>query len=345
MRLLSLRPWPDGPEIDLHPRISLIVGLLPFERVELVSTAHSIATGEVPVWEGRLEVHGVEMDFVESADVLGPMAECAPVVTAEEIAELASAAIPAVEPTKPAGAEQDMADMREHLAEIADELKVAEKLRAEMQGRVASAKANMRSGVFDELADADGSLKRAADLAGRPDPWTGTSDPAARLERISGMLPETKRCLGGLPVGDRSQLATAVAALRVAIGKGDVPLPDAAGLSEQLVVLKERWADVLAQFRSLGFDQDGATARLDSARAALRVAEQAATPRKVSAEESSEIERLHDECLEYWGQGRRRATTRRSPAKGLKAPNLSSIRSSSRSATRLGPNSEWGTGW
>ena len=99
-----------------------------------------------------------------------------------------------------------------------------------------------------------------------------------------------------------------------AIGKGDAPLPDAAGRSEQLVVLKERWADVLAQFRSLGFDQDGATARLDSARAALRVAEQAATPRKVSAEESSEIERLHDECLEYWdkvGGGLRRGAARK----------------------------------
>ena len=299
MRLLSLRPWPDGPEIELHPRISLIVGLLPFERVEIVSTAHSIATGEVPVWDGRIEVQGVEMNFVEAAEVVGPTAECAPVVTADEIAELASAPIPATEPTKPTSADANVADMREHLAEIADELKGAEKLRAEMQGRVASSKANIRPGVFDDLANADGSLKRAADLADRPDQWTGTSDPAARLERISGMLSETESHLVGLPSGDRVQLATAVAALRVALGAGDVPLPDAVALSERLVVLKERWADILAQFRSLGFDQDGATARLEAARAALRVAEQAATPRKVSAEELSEIEQLHDVCLEY----------------------------------------------
>jgi len=314
MRLLSLCPWPDGPEIDLHPRISLIVGLLPFERVELVSTAHSIATGEVPVWEGRLEVQGVEMNFVEAAEVFGPRAECAPVVTADEIAELASATMPAAVPTMPASEDNDMADMRQHLAEIAAELKGAEKLRAEMQGRVASAKANIKPGVFDDLANADGSLKRAADLADRPDQWTGTSDPVARLERISGVLSETERCLAGLPSGDRVQLATAVAALRVALSAGDVPLPDGVALSEHLVVLKERWADILAQFRSLGFDQDGATARLEAARAALRVAEQAATPRKVSAEELSDIERLHDVCLEYRdkvGGGIRRGSARK----------------------------------
>jgi len=314
MRLVNLRPWPDGPEIELHPRITLIVGLLPFERVELVSTAHSIAIGEVPVWDGCLEVEGVQMSFVESAEVLGPQAECAPVVTTDEIANLAGHPSLHGQPSEPRTEGDPMSVIREHLAEIADELSGAAKLRSEMQGRLASANANVDPQVFDELSRADGILKRSADLANRPDQWTGAADPAARLERISQMLALAESKLAELPVGDRVELARATAVLRVALSTGDMPLPEAVGLGERLNVLEERWADIVAQFRSLGFDRDGATARLESAQAALRAAEQAATPREVTSEETSEVERLHELCLEFHDKvdgGIRRGSARR----------------------------------
>lgn len=314
MRLVSLRPWPDGPDIEMHPRITVIVGLLPFERVELVSTAHSIATAEVPVWHGVLELDGTRMTLVEHAEVCGPRAECAPVITAEEVAGLIVRPSEMGQPQTGGIDEDSISRVRERLAQITDDLSGAEELRAEMQGRIATASANFDLQVFDELSRVDGILKRAADQADRPDPWTGVDDPAARLKRVSDLLHMVERKLVDLPLGDRVELARCCASLSVAIGTGDMPLPEAVGLREKLIVLQEKWSDIVAQFRSLGFDQDGATARLESARAAFRTAEQAATPREVTPEEVAEIERLHDICLELQDKaagGLRRGSARK----------------------------------
>jgi len=314
MRLVSLRPWLDGPEIRLHPRISVIVGLLPFERVELVSTAHSIAIGEAPVWNGILEVRGIEMSFVESAEILGPQADSAPVITTAEVADLAAEISGSTSVALNPDDDDPVSAIRDELAEIANKLSGVAGLRSGTQDRLTSANANFDAHAFDDLARVDGALKRAADLAERPDPWTGVGDPAARVERIRDMIEPIEIKFSELPEGSRADLAEAVALLRVALGTRDVPLPEAVCLGEKWMTLEEKRVDIVAQFRSLGFDQDGAMARLESARAALRAAEQAATPREVTKEETAEIERIHDlclECQEKAGGGIRRGAARK----------------------------------
>lgn len=266
MRLVSLRPWPNGPQLNLNPRITLIVGLLPFERVELVSTVHSIALGEIPVWEGSLELAGTEMNFIESAEVVGFRADNAPVITTDEIPMIVAESVADTDllMSDPDGSVENAL---KKLAEIEDELSGAEVLRSELRGKVASASANFDESVFDELARVDGELKRAADSAERPDPWTGVADPTLRLQRVEELLSDVEARLTTVPAGDRAGLAHATARLRVALGEGDLPLPDAVRLSEQWQILEERRSDLSRRFRSLGFDHDGALARLEIGRA------------------------------------------------------------------------------
>ncbi len=270
----------------------MIVGLLPLERVELVSTAHSLALGEEPQWDGVVEVAGVEIAFAEVADVIGHTADAAPIMTAAEIPEVMAyaAAVSRVDPTGP----DPLDGMRRTLNDIADELSVAHRLRAEMNARVASARANVDSDAFDRLDRTDNELRRAADQAGRPDPWTGVSDVDERTVHLEKVISDLDEYLSNLPSGDRVGLAADAATAKVALSEGDAHLPRAARLLETWRVHESRRRSIVARFRSLGIDRDGALARLESVRAALCAAEESATPREITDEEAAEIERVHD---------------------------------------------------
>jgi len=292
MRLKKFCPLAGGPDIQLHPRITLLIGLRPLEQVELVASAHSLALGEEPVWEGLLEVSGVEMTLSEAAKVIGRTAEAAPVATAEEFLDDwrrgRSAVIDRV--ASPAVLEKT----REQLAAIAEELTGAEKLRAEMNARVTSARANVDDEAFAKLDRAMGNLRRAADRSGRPDPWTGMSNVEGRLTELKCSIGEFDELLDELPRGDRVKLAGAVAEVRAALSENETQQPEAARLAEAWRVLDEHRRGVEERFVADGLDLDGALARLESTRAAFCVAEEAAIPRAITGREAAAVERAHE---------------------------------------------------
>jgi len=312
MRLTRLRPVVGGPTIRLHPKITLLVGLLPFERVELVSTAHSLALGEKPVWEGLVEVAEIEMTLTEAAEVIGRTAEAAPVAAAEAI--LADPSSPAASMADHASESADWQDLRAQMAEIAEELTGAEKLRAEMKARVTSARANVDRGAFVTLDRAVGVLRRAAEQTSRPDPWTGMSDAEGRLVELERSIREFDEFLDDLPTGDRVELAGALADARAAFNDGEVWIPEAARMVEAWSVLDEHRQAAEARILTDGVDRDGSLARLESARAAFRVAEEAAMPRAVTPQEAAEVERAHENFHIYHEKGS--AGLRRGTARG-----------------------------
>ena len=63
MRFIELSPDPAREGFALPRRLAVLRGLEPFERVQIVGLAHSVAMGDIGEWAGRVEVHGVRMDL------------------------------------------------------------------------------------------------------------------------------------------------------------------------------------------------------------------------------------------------------------------------------------------
>ncbi len=289
MQIKVLWPRSGGPEIQLHPKITVISGLLPAERIELVSTAHSLAIGDAPVWDGIVDVEGVEATLDEVGERFGKTADAALILTADRIID----------------SESDSRDhLRERRDDIVEQLSSAETLTLERHARVTAAQGNIDSDAFHKLDEADGVLLHAAKVAGRPDPWTDMSGVGERITQLNVTVAGIDDKIAKLPSGNRVDLVARTSTAKVAVSNSDEPMPQAAQMSEELAVLHAQRNDIEVKFRFLGFDVVAARARLESARAALKTAEEDAIPRPVGEREATAIERAHDELLSE----RKRAT-------------------------------------
>ena len=154
---------PGGRGLDLHPRLSVLVGAPPEARALLGSVFTALVDGTVPPTGGQLEVHGIRMDLdrvtlelldvrapvdpfldLDAPDVLrpgsrgtrGPDVSVTPVTPVTPVAPQAPAAAPPVpvadptpDPADPARgakeiAERDLLDLRLELRSVGGELTV-----------------------------------------------------------------------------------------------------------------------------------------------------------------------------------------------------------------------------
>ena len=302
MRFLELRPDGADPSFTLDPRLTLLRGLDPADRVALVGFVHSVAAGETFDWEGTVDVHGVQMALADMLDLVGPTAEAAVIVEATSL-------------TAPRGDEraqpeqQALADARAarvmletEVAQLAEELGAGGGLRRDMKARLAAADAAVDTSAGVRLDRADGELSRAGRAADRPDPWSGTIEPDGRMAGLQSLITDLDAQLAALPSGDRAELASAAATCRIAIADGTVADPEAAALAEAWLSLHQRLEGLESRVESTGGGTEAVAARLDEARAAARAAEDAAVPRTLAEDELGHLESLHERLVELEGK-------------------------------------------
>ncbi|MEO0495677.1 MAG: hypothetical protein AAF081_19895, partial [Actinomycetota bacterium] len=173
MRFLELRPDGVDAGFRLHPRVTLLAGLDPAERVALVGFVHSIAAGETFDWGGTVDVHGVETDLEAMLELVGETADAALIVEATSLAAIDDQPEVTEESRDHAAALAEVRALEDAIAGLAEELGAAGAVRREMTLRLESAQQRRDPSTGGRLDRVDGDLSRAARLADRPDPWTG----------------------------------------------------------------------------------------------------------------------------------------------------------------------------
>lgn len=302
MRFLELRPDGVGPSFGLDPRLTLLRGLDPADRVALVGFVHSVAAGETFDWEGTVEVHGVQMTLTDMLDLVGPTADAAAIVEATTLAAPRSDERVRPEQLALTEAQARRAELETEVSDLAEELGAAGGLRRDMKARLAAADGAVDRRAGASLDRADGELSRAARALGRLDPWTGTSAPQERIQALDAMIVELDRQLASLPSGDRAELASAAATCRLVLADGPVPDPEAVALAEAWLSLHQRLEGLESRVESTGGGTEAVAARLDAARAAARAAEDAAVPRSISEDEVAQLESLHERVVALEGK-------------------------------------------
>lgn len=327
MRFVELRPSPDRGSFHLHPRITWLRGLDPAARVAIVGLVHDVALGELPDWDGIVEVDGDEAPLRQTIARIGATADSALIVDAASLPEI-DIEVPAGAEDQQASlesAEQKLAELEERISGIAEELEASHNLRSQMIGHLKSSTAQVDAEAGDRLDRADGELLRAAHRADRPDPWTGIGDATDRTEHLRATIAELDEKLETLPSGDRASLAAAAATLRAALAAptgDDAPSPEAAALAQAWISLHQRLRGLESRMEASGGGTEVLAARLDEARAAARRAEDAAVPRRVTDEEAAELEELHEAMINAErraGKGVRRGAGRAAFEKAEKA--------------------------
>jgi hypothetical protein len=315
MRFVELRPTPGSSPIRLHHRITWLKGLDPAAGVAVVGMAHDVALGDPPEWSGTIDVDGVESDLRETLARVGQTAESALIIDAASLPEVASMHLedPAAGERSLETTQERLAELDERISGLAEELEASGTVRADMTATLTSALDLVDPWAFDALDQADGALGRAARLAERPDPWTGMSDVPERIENLSAHVEELDRMLAGLPSGDRSALAAAVATARASIVTGQVPSPEAMALAQAWSSLHQRLRGLESRMEAAGGGTEAVAARLDAARIAARRAEDAAVPRTITQDESDWLGQLHENLIQAEqkaGRGVRRTAGR-----------------------------------
>ncbi len=299
MRFVELRPDLARMSFELHPRITILRGLEPAARVAVVGFLHSVASGDTFDWCGVVEVHGILMSLDRALEIVGETAEAALIVEANRL--LDGVDDPRTEAAKAGRAHREAAAARaqidQAIADLAEELSGAERVRSQMTARLASAAVRIDQGAGRRLDRADGELGRAARRAGRPDPWTGMNNIPGRIVQLEELVAGLDQQLNELPTGDRPILAAAVATARAALSTGPVPCPEAAALAEAWMSLHQRLVGLESRMEATGGGTEAVAARLAAARSIARAAEDAAVPRSVLEEESVRLEELHDHVL------------------------------------------------
>ncbi|MEM7141913.1 MAG: hypothetical protein AAF548_12865 [Actinomycetota bacterium] len=301
MRFVELRPAPDRGSFHLHPRITWLRGLDPAARVATVGLVHDVALGEAPDWEGIVEVDGTQSSLADLIPLLGETAESALIIDAASLPEPGPRDDGAdAQRASLAGAEQKLRELDARIASLGEELAASGKVRSDMVAHLTSAKAQVERDAAIRLDRADGALFRAARRADRPDPWTGMKDVPARIAELAGLIEAFDESLERLPSGDRPALAAAAATARAALAApngGRTASPEAAALAQAWLGLHQRLRGLESRMEATGGGTEVVAARLDAARTAARIAEDAAVPRRVTEEETVRLEELHERML------------------------------------------------
>ncbi len=312
MRILQLEASAGGSEVvDLHPRLSVVLGLAPEGRERVLGAIAGVPAGTSAGTAGLIEAHGILLDLndanLDLLDLRTPLhnvLRSADVPGALDPTELRRAVErhllswptgrePALDAARTAyeAAKQACDALRAEATEAREALHRASRDREEAQGQVGHLSADLDPFSEQKLQHARDALAAIeAELGLR-----GSEPPESRIARITQRIAEIDAELAALPTGDTSGVARALALVNDPPQGGTVEDPDAQRLADEVDALQ---ADIVRFEESLadeGISLSKAMAELEESRAELIEAEARMARREATDEERIELESVHDQ--------------------------------------------------
>ena len=351
MRLLRLKDHaPEGADIELHPRLSIVSGLAPTAKERLVAALAALpvggAGGTLEGFSGEVEVNGIILDLdAESLALLDLDPRLEMVVRAQDLvscqvgidgapAETTASSPPTADvidaarrAARDSAATHDL--LRQSLEALDEEHRRALARRSALALAVAEAGGDpdlrlagdgSGSSTEDDVAPAqEHTVMRAStavlDSPGpTPEAVVALASAAARVDRLRTRRDELLVALE--PLGDIDTAAVRAALAEVPCGEGPAEVPDpiaqaAADELDAAIVALEAYD---AQLEATGHGPLAAYRRLDEAQRRFLAAEAAIRPPVIDPADAEALEAAHDQLLE----AEVRLTAARMPGKKLK---------------------------
>ena len=337
MRLLRVHDHsPDGAQIELHPRLSVVSGLTPAAHDRLVAALASLPLGggggALEGLSGELEVNGIVLDLdAESLALLDLDPRLDVVVRARDLTEgVAEAVSEEGEPPAASSPTPDQLDVARCAARDAaathDLLRQSLEALEEDHRRVLA----RRSALALALAEAGGdpgtvpaastddadrpavaeappaiehTVMRAStavlDSPGpTPEAVAALAAAAARVDRLRTRRDETVAALDPLVDIDTTTVQEALAAMPEVGAPAEVPDPAAQAAADALEAALAALDAYDAQLEAGGYGPLAAYRRLDEAQRRFLAAEAAVRPPVIDPADAAALEAAHDELLE-----------------------------------------------
>lgn len=344
MRLLQLNP--NGSEesvLDLHPMITVLTGLSPVGRDRLVRAVQALPRADEPGCPGLLESHGIFFDLDRtSLELLGLGTEVDVVVDGAAVDAViargpvvpAAAALAVDEPITP---ERFLEITPEGVHPAIDAARKAQRDAREALSILREA-ADLVRAELDEVSAkrrrAEAALEAARAAGGRPrlrlvDTGGDSADTAVERARLEAELAELEasieratRGIAELRALDTRPIQVLVDALRDPEPVEYVTSERGVELADEFESLRDRVDTLEASVQVGGLTFSEALARLEAARAELRVAERSMAKPELSPDDVAELEAAHEEVLEAerkasGGLGKRAAAKRLDEARAV----------------------------
>jgi hypothetical protein len=329
MRLLQLNPnGNEATALDLHPMVSVVTDLSPSGRDRLFRAATALPQGGDPGSPGLIEAHGILLDLsgaiLQLLDLAGDRSV---IVTADDVAEALAGAAAGRETVDaeaflaatPAHRYADLDELRarqgqarEALALLRDARDKARKAledarvhrrRAELALEAATAKA--RSNRLHLVTDADRGYGTGAALL---------DDPAAiedRRRELQAGVARIDRGISELAGVDVRPVQVLLEAIHNPEPTEYAPSERAHQVADELAAVQREVAVLDQALEAQGLGYRAALFRVDQARAAVLIAENALRPPEFNDQDRAELEAAHDEVLEAERKARGRGGRKR----------------------------------
>jgi hypothetical protein len=314
---LELHIGPGGSILEFHPNVTVVNGLSPAARDEVIRAVTALPAGGDPGLTGLVEAHGVLFDLTrETLELFGLGSTIDVLVRSEDlpgqngrggeptVVPTAAAAPPTAGAEAPPADSPELARARRELDDANEAFSVLEEAhgRAERQCGVASEtrqkimnaldnarrerdQARARVDGADGALSGPGGVERDAELRSRIDQLT-----AARDELASALDELTER--------DPRPIEVLVDEYHKPPSSNMVPSPEAGALADEFVDLQAKLADLESRREAEGRGTESTMRQLDEAREALANAERSVAKPEMSPDDIAELEAAHEAVLE-----------------------------------------------
>lgn len=297
--------------LDLHPRLSVVVGLDAHERERLLGVAAGIPAGSTGGARGLLEAHGVLLDLNDQNLALLELTEqratvlgASDVPGARDPGELRLAAEryllswpvgrhPRLDTTRAAyeTAKQSCDTLRSEAAEARETLHRASADREHAQTELSHVSADI-----DPLAEQKLDSARRALAAIEAELGLESSEPPeARVERLRARVAEVEHELANLPTGDARGVKRALELVRNPPQGGLEPDPEGQQLADAVEAVQNEIVAFEESLAEEGISLAKSLADLEESKAELAEAEARLERREASPEERAELESIRDQ--------------------------------------------------
>lgn len=296
--------------LEFHPNVTVVSGLSPDTRDEVIRAVTALPSGDDPGITGLVEAHGVMFDLtLETLEVFGLRSPVDVLVRPEDlpggngraaageatVPPQAAAAAPA-EPSEVTRARDELTDAREAFQVLDDAHG-----RAEHQCSVAS---DTRQKIMSALDAAR--RERDKDRARLDGPSAGhgigDSDGVEALRvsivQLTAARDELAAAIQELEERDPRPIEVLIDEYNKPESSTMVPSREAIALADEFVDLQAKLAELEDRREAEGRGTESTMRRLDEARAALASAQRSVAKPEMGPDDIAELEAAHDEVLE-----------------------------------------------
>jgi hypothetical protein len=308
MRLLELRTSSESV-LEFHPNVTVVNGLTPAARDEVIRAVTALPAGEDPGLTGLVEAHGVLFDLTrETLEVFGLGSPVDVLVRPEDLPGRNGRAPveprrPAAAPAAPPAEPRELTRARQELDDAREAYEVLEQAhdRAERQSAVATETRQKIMAALDS-ARRERDKERArldAPEAGGPgvDPGVGSSL-QARVEQLSAARDELAAAITELEERDPRPIEVLIQEWHKPPSSTMVPSREAIALADEFADLQHKLSELEARREAEGRGTESTMRRLDEARAALADAERSVAKPEMGPDDIAALEAAHEEVLE-----------------------------------------------